>query len=86
MNAYVEKQGISDKYSPRELILWWQLNSKKHCKYHFGSYGQACDDPDPTLTNTQEPRSQIAICLGATGYMQGIYYFLDLDTKIVIKW
>ena len=32
MNAYMDKQGISDEYSPRELILRWQLDWKKDCK------------------------------------------------------
>ena len=28
MNSYVDKQRISDEYSPREIILRWQLNWK----------------------------------------------------------
>ena len=28
LNAYVDKQGISEEYSPRELILRWQLPGK----------------------------------------------------------
>eukprot|EP00804_Cyclotella_cryptica_P011281 CCRYP_007764-RA/>CCRYP_007764-RA protein AED:0.49 eAED:0.49 QI:0/0/0/0.5/0/0/2/0/105 len=31
-NAYVDKQGISEEYSPRELVLHWQLHWKRHCK------------------------------------------------------
>eukprot|EP00804_Cyclotella_cryptica_P027597 CCRYP_007506-RA/>CCRYP_007506-RA protein AED:0.33 eAED:0.33 QI:0/-1/0/1/-1/0/1/0/237 len=85
MNAYVDKQGISDEYSPRELILRWQLDWQKHCKYQFGSYGQAYDEPDSTETNTQQPRSRNVICVGPTGNIQGSYYFLDLDTKELIK-
>ena len=85
MNAYVDKQGISDKYSPREIILRWQLNWDKPCKYHFGAYGQAYDDPDQTQTNTQQPRSRNVICLGPTRNMQGSYFFLDLDTRAIIK-
>lgn len=33
MNAYVDKQGISDEYSSSEIILWGQLNWSKHYKY-----------------------------------------------------
>ncbi|KAL7474817.1 hypothetical protein ACHAW6_002980 [Cyclotella cf. meneghiniana] len=85
MNAYVDKQGISDEYSPREIILRWQLDWRKHCKYHFGAYGQAYDDPNPAETNTQAPRSRNIVCVGPMGNMQGSYYFLDLDTKAIIK-
>lgn len=85
MNSYVDKQGVSDKYSPRELILRWQLNWKRHCKYQFGAYRQAYDDPDSTETNTQQSHSWNVICVGPMGNMQGSYYFLDLDTKVLIK-
>ena len=85
LNAYVDKQGISEEYSPRELILRWQLHWKRHCKYHFGAYGEAYDDPDPTITNTQQLRSRSVICLGPTGNMQGSFFFLDLNSKAVIK-
>ena len=53
MNAYIDKQGISDEYSPRELIQRWQLDSKRHCKYHFGAYGQAYDGLDPAVINSR---------------------------------
>ena len=67
LNCYRDKQGVSNEYSPRELVLRWQLG-EKHLKHHFGSYGLAYEDP--TRTNTQEPRAVEAICLGPTGNMQ----------------
>eukprot|EP00804_Cyclotella_cryptica_P021082 CCRYP_019384-RA/>CCRYP_019384-RA protein AED:0.40 eAED:0.40 QI:0/-1/0/1/-1/0/1/0/331 len=85
LNAYVDKQEISNEYSPREIILRWQLRWDKHCKHQFGAYGQAYDDPSSTETNTQQARSRDVICLGPTGNMQGSYYFVDLSTKAVIK-
>eukprot|EP00804_Cyclotella_cryptica_P005448 CCRYP_002971-RA/>CCRYP_002971-RA protein AED:0.35 eAED:0.35 QI:0/-1/0/1/-1/0/1/0/235 len=85
INAYADKQGISDEFSPREIILRWQLQREKHCKYQFGSYGQAYDDPDLTRTNTQQSRLRNVLCLGLTGNLQGSYYFLDLDTKAIVK-
>jgi len=85
MNSYVDKQGISDEYSPRELILRWQLDWKQHCKYQFGAYGQAYDEPDTNVTNTQQARSRNVICARPTGNYQGSYFFLDLDTKALIK-
>jgi hypothetical protein len=85
LNTYVVKQWISNEYSPREIILRWQLRWDKHCRHQFGSYGQAYDDPSSTQTNTQQATSRDVICLGPTGNMQGSYYFIDLNTKAVIK-
>ena len=85
LNAYTDKQGISDEYSPRELILRWPLHWKRHCKYQFGAYGQTYNEPDTNKTNTLQPRSRNVICAGPTGNPQGSYYFLDLDTKALIK-
>ena len=51
MNCYPNKQGVSDEYSPREIVLRWQLGPK-HLQHQFGSYGLAFDDPN--ITNTQE--------------------------------
>ena len=70
MNCYLDKQGVSDEYSPRELVLRWQLG-EQHLKHSFGSYGLAYEDP--TRTNTMEPRGTEVICLGPTGNMQGTY-------------
>ena len=38
MNCYPNKQGVSDEYSPREIVLRWQLGAK-HLQHQFGSYG-----------------------------------------------
>eukprot|EP00804_Cyclotella_cryptica_P016673 CCRYP_001990-RA/>CCRYP_001990-RA protein AED:0.73 eAED:0.24 QI:0/-1/0/1/-1/0/1/0/427 len=85
LNAYVNKQGISNEYSPREIILRWQLCWDKHCRHPFRAYGQAYDDPSSTETNTQQARSRDVICMGPTGNIQGSYYFVDLSTKAVTK-
>lgn len=37
INTYMGKQGITDENSPKELLLRWQLNLCKHCKYQFGA-------------------------------------------------
>lgn len=58
---------------------------EKHYKYHFVSYGQAYDDLDPKQISMQELLSWNATCLGPTENMWGSYYFLDLDTKAIIK-
>ena len=83
MNAWPEKLGISQTFSPREIVLRWQLSTKVHAKAKFGSYCVAYDEPD--ITNTQDLRGHDCICLGATGNRQGTHKFLDLETERVIK-
>jgi hypothetical protein len=70
INAYKDKQGISDEYSPREIILRWNLDD---------------DEPDSTQTNTMQDRAIQAICLGPTGNFQGTHKFLDLESGQVVK-
>ena len=83
MNAFPVKSGISEKWSPRELISRHKLDAKLHCRAPFGAYCEVHTDPD--ITNTMEPRTKWAICLGPTGNMQGSYKFMSLSTgkKIV---
>ncbi|KAL7531143.1 hypothetical protein ACHAXR_008885 [Thalassiosira sp. AJA248-18] len=57
MNAYPDKQGISQELSPREIVLQWQLCAKKHMRAQFGSFCVAYDDPSPNETNRQVSRS-----------------------------
>ncbi|KAL7532447.1 hypothetical protein ACHAXR_004632, partial [Thalassiosira sp. AJA248-18] len=37
-NALPSKQGVSQELSPREIVLRWQLDYKKHMKARFGAY------------------------------------------------
>ncbi len=54
LNSLPAAAGVSDKYSPWEIILGHELNFKKHCKTTFSSYVEAHNDP--TITNTMRPR------------------------------
>ena len=83
LNAICPGDGWSTTYSPREIVVRWQLDVALHCRGDFGSYCLAYDEPVPT--NTQEPRGRDCICLGPTGNRQGTYKFYDLKTKSVIK-
>ena len=82
-NALLNKNGISLELSPREIILRWQLNCKKHMKARFGAYCEVSEDSD--ITNTQEDRSTPSICLGPTGNFQGTYKFFNLVSGEVVK-
>ena len=83
LNAHVDKEGILQEFSPRELVLRWQLDWTKHCSAPFGTYCIAYDDP--STTNTMQDRCTEAIYLGPTGNHQGTCKFLSLKTKKVIK-
>jgi len=78
MNSFPVKSGISEKWSPREIVSRHKLDAKIHCKVPFGAYCEVHVDPD--ITNTMEPRTKWGICLGPTGNMQGSYKFRSLST------
>lgn len=82
-NAIPSKQGASQEYSPRELVLRWQLYHMRYIKARFGSYCEEFEDND--ITNTQKDRTIWGICLGPTSNMQGTYKFFDLNTGHVVK-
>ena len=52
LNAFPVNNGISTKYSPRELILRWRMDYKKHCRVEVGTYCEVHDKPDPSNTMT----------------------------------
>jgi hypothetical protein len=78
MNSLPVKSGISEKWSPHKLVSWHKLDTKLHCRSPFGSYCEVHVDPD--ITNTLDPRTKWAICMGPTGNLQGSYKFLSLAT------
>ncbi len=78
MNSFPMKSGISKKWSPRELVSRHKLDAKLHCRSSYGLYCEVHVDPD--ITNTLEPRTKWAICMGPTGNLQGSYKFLSLAT------
>jgi len=82
-NAHIDKQGISQVYSPRELVLRWNLNFKLHCPLIFGSFCLAYDEND--VTNNMKERAIDGIYLGTAGNMQGSNKILSLDTGKVVK-
>ncbi len=60
------------------MVSRTKLDAKLHCRAPFGSYCEMYIDPD--ITNTLEPRTNWAICMGPTGNLQGSYKFLSLAT------
>ena len=83
LNNFPVAGGISDRFSPREIILRHSLDAKHHCRAPFGAYCETHEDNTPT--NSMKTRGMPSICLGPTGNRQGTYNFLSLTTGLVNK-
>jgi hypothetical protein len=83
LNNFPVAGGISDRFSPREIILRHSLDAKRHCRAPFGAYCETHEDNTPT--NSMKTRGMPSICLGPTGNRQGTYNFLSLTTGLVNK-
>ena len=83
LNAFLVQSGVSETFSPREILLCWRMDAKKHCKVLPGSYCEVHDEPNPT--NTTVSRTHEGIALGPTGNLQGSVKFYCLNTGQVLK-
>ena len=83
LNAFPVKSGVSETFSPREILLRWRMDAKNHCRVLPGSYCEVHDDPNPTNTTVSCTREGIA--LGPTGNLQGSVKFYCLNTGRVLK-
>ncbi len=73
----------SQNFLPRELLIRWRLDYKKHCCVMPGTYCEVHDEPVPT--NTMVARTHKAIALGPTGNLQGSVKFYCIHTGWVLK-
>ncbi|KAL7552922.1 hypothetical protein ACHAWF_016178 [Thalassiosira exigua] len=76
LNAFPVKHGVSQVWSPREIVARTKLSWEKHCQLDFGAYCEVHDELDPT--NNNAPRTHEAISMGPTGNFQGSYKFFCL--------
>jgi hypothetical protein len=83
LNAFPVKSGISQTILPRELLMHWHLNYKKHCRVQPGTYCEVHDEPVPA--NTMVWRTHEAIALGPTGNLQESVKFYCIYTGRVLK-
>ena len=83
LNASPVKNGISEEFSPREIIMRRALDFVKHARAQFGEYIEA--DWHDSPSNTMKARTYPAIYLGPTGNIQGTIKALDLNTGEVKK-
>ena len=77
------KSGVSETFSPREILLRWRMDVKKHFRVLPVSYCELHDEPNPS--NTTVNRTHEGITLGPTGNMQGSVKFYCLNTGRVLK-
>ena len=82
LNFFPSKQGISKYYSPRMILHQKNLDYSKNCKFAFGTFVQAHDEPNPS--NTNSPRTLDCIYLRYIDSHQGGHELLHLPTNRVI--
>ena len=63
LNCFPAKNGISKYYSPRMIMKQQSLDYEKDCKYKFGEYVQAYEEPKTNKKNTSTERTTDAIYL-----------------------
>jgi len=83
LNAFPAKSGISSTSSPRELLVRWKLDYKKHCRVLPGTYCETHDESVPT--NTMTPRTHKCIACRPTGNIQGSIIFYCLTMGRILK-
>jgi hypothetical protein len=82
LNFFPAKNGVSHYYSPRMILHQRNLDYNKHCQYAMGTYVQAHDEP--TISNTNAPRSLDCIYLRYNDNAQGGHELLHLPTNSII--
>ena len=83
LNQFPVKSGVSETFSPREILPRCRMDAKKNCRVLPGSYCEVHDDPNPTNTTVSCTREGIA--LGPTGNLQGSVKLYCLNTGRVLK-
>ena len=76
LNSIPANDGVSDRLSPRSIMVGSVLDYHRHCRLEFGSYVQVHEEHD----NTMATRTVGAIALRPTGNAQGGFYFMSLES------
>ena len=83
LNAFPAKSGVSETFSPREIILRWIMDAKNHCIVIPGSYCEVHNEPNPSNTTVSPTHEGIALV--PTGNLQVSANFYCLNTGRVLK-
>jgi hypothetical protein len=81
LNAFPNKNGVSERSSPRTIVTGKMVDYTKHCKYEFGEYVQVHEEHDNSMT----ARTVGAIALRPTENTQGNWLFMSLLTGRVLN-
>ena len=83
LNAMLIKTGISSIYSPTELKCHQKVGTKNWCSQVIGDYVDVHEEN--ATTNSMNPRTRPAICMGSSENIQGLIKFRCIETgkKIV---
>ena len=82
VNAIPDTLGVSERYSPREIVTQRKFDFERDCKVQFGAYVQASDNT--IVTNTMKLRTHECVALGTSENWQGSNMCFDLDTGKVV--
>ena len=83
LNFFPPADGISQYYSPREIMSRQRLDYDKHCRIPQFSYVQAFEDTHPK--NSQKARTLDCIYLRPAFSLQGGHVLYHLATKSIIR-
>ena len=77
--------GITNDYSPREIVTGKHFDMKRMCRTRFGEYVEASRDAD--VTNDMEQRTDACIAVGPADNRQGsVLCFKLSNAKVVTHW
>ena len=82
VNAVLDKLGVSDKYSPCEIVTHRKFDFEQDCKVQFGVYVQ--DSDNVLVTTTMKLRTHGCIALGTFDNYQGSTLCFDLKIAKVV--
>lgn len=60
LNAFPAKSGVSEHFSPREIVIRQKVDYAKHCKVRFRVYCKVYNEPTPSNNFHQERITQSA--------------------------
>ena len=78
INGFPPKGGVSETYTPRNIMTNIQFDFNRNYHLPFRSYAQA--HYEPSRKNIQAARTVGTICIGLTGKLKGSYKLLNLFT------
>eukprot|EP00957_Ditylum_brightwellii_P072218 5489861-Ditylum_brightwellii.AAC.1 len=82
LNHFPACHGVSKHYSPRMILHQENLSFNQYCKYTFGEYVLAHNEPDQT--NIQAPRALDCVYLHPSAGDSG-HNLLHLQTNAIVN-